>query len=400
MKRRVMVILAMGVLAGLFLLPAGVQADPRTEAHQQYATTLWEAVTEPGKSYTQWRQTGDDLGLPGPADSESVKTFLSSSAARNPGGMPYRSVVVTEHLDNEGHTLAVTVRFKGEDGYDARNGDWYWAHFLPDGTVLKTSADKSPYCKPGFVTVEDDGRVWVFPAVSKDVAEFFEKGEPGKCVIRPGVGPMAVTLKSSDMSTIENYVAARPGFFTKVTDGRIWVAKAGTDEADQLAAGEEWAKRIIRPGAGPMGMTVNGPDNETVDQYLLGKPGFVTFLIDGRLWVFAEGDEQIADVEAGNEPAKHVIRPGAGPGGITLKSSDNETIAAYLAAQEGFDTFIADGRIWVFPRGCPDVKTFEKDGEPAKFVTRPGAGPAGMTVRAPDSEVIDAYLRVALAPQP
>ncbi len=276
MRRRMVAMFTVGIVASLFLRPARVQADPRTEAHQQYAATLWAAVTEAGREYTKWRQTGDDLGLPGPADSESVKTFLSSSAARNRGNMPYRSVVVTEHLDDEGNTLAVTVRYKGEDGYDARYGDWYWAHYLPDGKVLKTSADKHPFCKPGFVTVEDDGRVWVFPAVCGDLVEFFAKGEPAKCVIRPGAGPM----------------------------------------------------------------------------------------------------------------------------GVTLKSSDNETIDAYVAAQDGFETFITDGRIWVFPRGCPDVKTFKEMGESAKFVTRPGAGPGGMTVRAPDAEIIDAYLRVAMVPQP
>jgi hypothetical protein len=398
MKRLVICLSAVCLLAGLVVFPCGAQAAPRTEGHQQYAQALWNFISDSQTSYTGWTQTGDDLGLPGPANGDVVKTFLNSKAAGSPADMPERSVVVTEHSDSNGQTLAVTVRYKSQDGYDSRYADWYWAHYLPDGSVLKTSADKSPFQKCGFVTIEQDGRVWVFREVSADLVEFLEKGEPAKCVIRPGVGPMGVTLKSSETETILDYVVSKPGFFTKIEDGRLWVAVAGSEEAEKIAAGTELAKRVIRPAAGPLGMTVNAPDNDMLDQYLMGKPGFVIRIVDGRLWVFAEGAPEVADIDAGSEPAKHVIRPGAGPGGMTLKSPDTETILAYVAAQDGFQTFIKDERIWVFPKGSPDVEEFKESGEPAKYVTRPGAGPLGMTVKGPDSEIIESYLRVALVP--
>jgi hypothetical protein len=95
------------------------------------------------------------------------------------------------------------------------------------------------------------------------------------------------------------------------------------------------------------------------------------------------------------ESAKIAVRPGAGPGGRTVKSVEPETILAYLAARDGFETFIEDGRIWVFPAGDPAIKEFEEVGEPGKYVIRPGAGPLGMTVKASDNETMEAYLRVA-----
>lgn len=62
------------------------------------------------------------------------------------------------------------------------------------------------------------------------------------------------------------------------------------------------------------------------------RPGFVTKMEDGRLWVFRAGSKELQEFEAKGEPAKQVVRPGAGPGRITLKGPDAETIDAYLAA--------------------------------------------------------------------
>ena len=144
-----------------------------------------------------------------------------------------------------------------------------------------------------------------------------------------------------------------------------------------------------------MGRTVKAPDQETIETYLLAKPGFSVKVVDSRLWVFRSDSEELAEYEMQGELAKHVIRPGVGPGGMTLKAPDSETLLAYMAAQEGFKTIIKDGRIWVFRKGCAELADFKKNGELAKHVIRTSAGPMGATVKAPDTETLDAYLRTA-----
>jgi hypothetical protein len=62
------------------------------------------------------------------------------------------------------------------------------------------------------------------------------------------------------------------------------------------------------------------------------KDGFYTQLEDGRLWVFKNDSKELAEFKSKGELAKHVTRPGAGPGGITLRAPDSETIDRYLAA--------------------------------------------------------------------
>jgi len=69
-------------------------------------------------------------------------------------------------------------------------------------------AQMSVYERPGFVTEMEDGRLWVFRADSKELAEFLAKGEPVKQVIRPGAGPGGVTIKGVDSETLEAYMAA------------------------------------------------------------------------------------------------------------------------------------------------------------------------------------------------
>lgn len=61
------------------------------------------------------------------------------------------------------------------------------------------------------------------------------------------------------------------------------------------------------------------------------KPGFVTQVEDGRLWVFREGSEQLKDFKAHGEPAKQFTEIGTGPEGMTVKSGDEKALKDYLS---------------------------------------------------------------------
>lgn len=57
----------------------------------------------------------------------------------------------------------------------------------------------------------------------------------------------------------------------------------------------------------------------------------------------------------------------------------------------GFVTKIEDGRLWVFKEGSKELEQFEKHGEPTINVSRIGEGPEGMTLKAPSQDVIEEY---------
>ena len=55
--------------------------------------------------------------------------------------------------------------------------------------------------KPGFeVAVDDDGRLWIFPAGAA-------KEMPEKHITRVGAGPLGSTIKCADRETLDNYMA-------------------------------------------------------------------------------------------------------------------------------------------------------------------------------------------------
>ena len=65
----------------------------------------------------------------------------------------------------------------------------------------------------------------------------------------------------------------------------------------------------------------------------IAKPGYFTHIHDGRLWVLKEGDKDIEKVSKSQEPKVIVTRIAAGPNNMTIKSNSAEAIDAYLAAK-------------------------------------------------------------------
>ncbi|MFN4278009.1 MAG: hypothetical protein ACK4FJ_17070 [Ferrovibrio sp.] len=63
------------------------------------------------------------------------------------------------------------------------------------------------------------------------------------------------------------------------------------------------------------------------------KPGFYTHVHDGRLWVLKSGDKEIDLVSKNQEPKVVVTRIGEGPNGMTIKSNDGKVIEDYLKAK-------------------------------------------------------------------
>lgn len=371
-----------------------IEAQGLSEKHQKYGEYLYELLTK-DDGYKSWQEGNADFDF-GPQADGSAKSFLNSVAASD-DGFPQKSCVVTEHYD-DGELTGLTIRFHvGEVNgkpYDPRNNNWYWAHFLPGGTLAKASPQKNPFAKPGFVTFEDDGRLWVFKVGSKELAQFAAEGEPAKISIRPGAGPGGMSLKSSDQQTIVEYVTSKPGFVAIAgEENRVWVFKEGSDALKTFLEDGEPAKLAAWPAAGPLGMTLKSADTETLAEYVTSKPGFFTKIDDGRIWVFKEGSDELKQFHEDGEPAKIAIRPAAGPRGMTVKGPDRETLLGYIAAKEGFATFISDGRIWVFREGSEALESYKKDGEPAKLVVRPGAGPNGTTLKGAENETLDAYLK-------
>lgn len=73
-----------------------------------------------------------------------------------------------------------------------------------------TALAASKYDKPGFVTfVDDNGRLWVFKADAKELADYEKAGAPAIHVSKIGEGPEGMTIKALSYDVIDAYQAAK-----------------------------------------------------------------------------------------------------------------------------------------------------------------------------------------------
>jgi len=218
----------------------------------------------------------------------------------------------------------------------------------------------SAYDKPGFVTRVEDGRLWVLRPGQK-AAE--------KHITLIAAGPANMSIRALDKETALAYITFRSGFITKVEDGnRLWVLKPGEKATD---------KHITLVGAGPRNMTIKALSKETALSYLLARDGFDVTVDaeENRIWVLRPG-QKISD--------KHITLVAAGPRNMTVKAADKVTALEYIAARDGFNVKVDDdGYLWVLK---PGQKASEK------HITRVAAGPRRMTIKGVDRETLDAYL--------
>lgn len=80
-----------------------------------------------------------------------------------------------------------------------------------------------------------------------------------------------------------------------------------------------------------LGCLVFGLLASSVNATEFNRPGFITEIEDGRLWVFKEGSEDYKAFKQHGEPVKQFSNIGAGPNGMTVKSADQATLDDYLA---------------------------------------------------------------------
>jgi len=132
----------------LMLLGTSVSAQDApfgTDADAEYASDLWSVMEE-------LNLAGDGMVRSFPYEGVAphgmmLETFYTSATVDGHSG----DLIVKRNFGPEGvsadevladpdtHLGAYTVMFRREAGYDADNQDWFWAKYLPDGSL-----DKNP----------------------------------------------------------------------------------------------------------------------------------------------------------------------------------------------------------------------------------------------------------------
>lgn len=218
--------------------------------------------------------------------------------------------------------------------------------------------------KDGFaVRTGDDGRPWVFVAGSEDLAAFDAGTEPGQnvTIFVDGVG-----VRSTEKATVHAWAATREGFVVRPGEGGfLWVFDAGSDELASFEDGVEPAQNAtLFIGGKPFRST----DLTVLERYAAARPGFVARRgDDGYTWIFRSGSDALAAFDRGEESAKNAT---LFIGGKPYRSVALEILQAYQSAVPGFVIRQGeDGYSWVFRAGSEGLAAFDRGEEPAKSAT-------------------------------
>lgn len=167
-----------------------------------------------------------------------------------------------------------------------------------------------------------------------------------------------------------------PGRTAGDTWGGAWSARFAPKKEEAPPAPKKEKAKTFPPGA-------PGPHD---------RPGFITRVQDGRLWIFRDRTKDLTEFDKGGEPPKMVTLVGEGPDGMTLRGPDLETIQAWQFSRPGFEVWVRDGRLWVAKPESLDALWLRTGGELGKNATLVGEGPQGMSVRAGDLDTARAYV--------
>jgi hypothetical protein len=77
-----------------------------------------------------------------------------------------------------------------------------------DATPAAPAGGDSAYAAPGFVAEVVDGRLYVFKAGAKELAEFEKTHQLDKMAMRVHGGPNQMTIRAPDDETLDGYLAA------------------------------------------------------------------------------------------------------------------------------------------------------------------------------------------------
>lgn len=135
-------------LAGTLMMTTATAQDMKpfgTDHDIAYAALLWDVMNASKLAGPNAIQTYPYEGLA--PHGMMLQTFYSKGTIEGHTGdlivkRNYGPEGVTEDqvlMDPAKHLGAITVMFRREAGYDEDNADWFWAKFLPDGSL-----DKNP----------------------------------------------------------------------------------------------------------------------------------------------------------------------------------------------------------------------------------------------------------------
>lgn len=102
------------------------------------AATLWQYITVTNP-YTEWRLTDETEGIKeaDPPHGPLVRVYPNRIARISEYTANEGAIIVMENYDKDGTTLLTIDLMQKRNNYAPSAGNWYWASYEANGTVIK-----------------------------------------------------------------------------------------------------------------------------------------------------------------------------------------------------------------------------------------------------------------------
>lgn len=111
----------------------------RPQTPEEFYASFWSHLVRREAPYNTWAVLSKREAPPRKDSPHGVSTtYANKVAAGDSKTLPYGSILVREDYDSQGKRTGINVMYRVK-GADPPHNDWYWLHYLENGTVARTS---------------------------------------------------------------------------------------------------------------------------------------------------------------------------------------------------------------------------------------------------------------------
>ncbi len=146
MKRWTLLSLVLAVAVALTLVTAAAMAQEEAGGEEEptFAQKFWNYLEKVDyrENWSPWPGTEGEFVEGKSPHGALLKVYVNDEATKNFDDPPPKSIIVKENFNEDKKLVAITPMYRIPKEYDPEHNNWFWAKYMPDGTVAEKDGMK------------------------------------------------------------------------------------------------------------------------------------------------------------------------------------------------------------------------------------------------------------------